>query len=85
LVDQKSSFCYNIAIVRRKEQEMKDKQRAAKLKMAIKKLEQAQVLINEALPETPYQSQILFDLHCSAVDLEQNFNYYKTGEVDPVR
>ena len=64
---------------------MKDKQRAAKLKMAIKKLEQAQVLINEALPETPYQSQILFDLHCSAVDLEQNFNYYKTGEVDPVR
>ena len=64
---------------------MKDKKRASILKKALKKLVEAQDLIEQGLPATEYQSKMIFKLHCQAVDLEQNVNYYAYGEVDPVR
>ena len=64
---------------------MKDNERAKRLAKAMKLLAQAEALISEALPATPYSDEICFSLYKHTVSLESDFAYYKHGEVDPIR
>ena len=62
-----------------------DADRAKALKKAIKKLIAVEDLICDALADTPYRVDMLFEINRVAVDIEEQFNYYAYGEVDNIR
>ena len=62
-----------------------DQDRALALKKALKKLRAVEDLICDALADTPYRLDMLFEINRVAVDLEEQFNYYAYGEVDNIR
>jgi hypothetical protein len=55
------------------------------LKKALKKLRAVEDLICDALADTPYRVDMLFEINRVAVDIEEQFNYYAYGEVDNIR
>ena len=62
-----------------------DQDRALALKKALKKLRAVEDLICDALADTPYRLDMLFEINRVAVDVEEQFNYYAYGEVDNIR
>jgi hypothetical protein len=62
-----------------------DQDRALALKKALKKLRAVEDLICDALADTPYRVDMLFEINRVAVDVEEQFNYYAYGEVDNIR
>ena len=62
-----------------------DQDRALALKKALKKLRAVEDLICDALADTPYRLDMLFEINRVAVDLEEQFNYYAYGQVDNIR
>lgn len=62
-----------------------DADRAKALKKAIKKLRAVEDLVCDALADTPYRVDMLFEINRVAVDIEEQFNYYAYGEVDNIR
>ena len=62
-----------------------DQDRALALKKALKKLRAVEDLICDALADTPYRVDMLFEINRVAVDIEEQFNYYAYGEVDNIR
>ena len=62
-----------------------DADRAKALKKAIKKLRAVEDLICDALADTPYRVDMLFEINRVAVDIEEQFNYYAYDKVDNIR
>jgi ribosomal protein L4 len=62
-----------------------DQDRALALKKALRKLRAVEDLICDALADTPYRLDMLFEINRVAVDVEEQFNYYAYGEVDNIR
>jgi hypothetical protein len=62
-----------------------DAERAKALKKALKKLRAVEDLLCDAMKDTPQRVDMLFELSRVAVDVEEQFNYYAYGEVDPIR